>query len=76
MTIIYYYSNEADYRREIEKINILEKQQKQYEGNLDTIRAQTEPCDVPNLLTPRSCYFDSDMTCSWNERAKRCDKKN
>lgn len=75
IVIIYYYSQEANYRREMEKISALEKQQQQYEANLEMIRSRTTPCDVPNLMTPRSCYIDSGMTCSWNEQAKRCDKK-
>lgn len=74
--ITFYYSNQEDYRREMEKINALERKQYQYEQNLEKIRTRTEPCHIPDLNTPRSCYIDSDMKCSWNEQAKRCDRKN
>lgn len=73
--VLYYYSQEADYRREIEKISALERQQELYERNLELIRSRTIPCPIPNLMTPKSCYLDSELTCTWNEQAKRCDKK-
>jgi hypothetical protein len=74
--LMYYYAQEADYRREIDKINRLEIKNFKEQRDLDIIRSQTMACPRGDFKTPRSCYFDSEYMCSWNDVANRCDMKN
>jgi hypothetical protein len=69
-----YYSQERDYSAEMKKINDLEQKQQLRQQALNAIRAQTTVCPVSNLNDPRTCYINSNYTCSWNEQAERCDK--
>jgi len=73
--VIYYYCQEADHKREIDKIDRLEKKQYERQRELEMIRAQTMACPVGNFSNPKSCYFDSGYACTWNELANRCDAK-
>ena len=73
--LIYYFMQEADYRREIEKINIIERRNNLAKKELEIIRSQTMPCRAGDFRDPRSCYIDSGYSCSWNERARRCDAR-
>jgi len=73
--LIYYYSQEADYKRELDKIDRLEKKQFARQRELEIIRTQTMPCQMGNFTTPKSCYFDSGYACTWNELTNRCDSK-
>lgn len=52
---------------ELKRIDIIEKK-------MQEARSQTVACPINNLNDPRSCYMKSDHTCSWNEKAGRCDK--
>jgi hypothetical protein len=73
--LVYYYTQEIDHRKELEKIEKIESKNKQYQNELELIRSQTLPCPVGDFKDPRSCYFDSGYMCSWNDGAKRCDAK-
>jgi hypothetical protein len=71
IVIILYIMNDLDHKYELDKIKLLEDKYKE----LERVRKLTIPCDVPNLNDPKSCYFKSNYTCSWNENAQRCDIK-
>lgn len=73
--VIYYYSQESDYKKEIEKIDRLESMRRRDQQELDIIRLQSMPCPYGNFKTPRSCYFESGYLCTWNDIAQRCDAK-
>jgi hypothetical protein len=70
-----YITNEQDHRKELEKIEYLEKKRALKERELEMIRSQTKECPIAGLDSPRKCYFDSGYTCTWNDAANRCDKK-
>jgi hypothetical protein len=72
---IYYYSNEAEYKKEMEKIIYLENERMRRMKELEFIKSQTEPCHIQHLNDPRTCYVGSDYTCTWNDTINRCDKK-
>ena len=67
---------DQEYKRELEKIEFLERKKLLKEKKLEQIRERTTPCHITELDTPRRCYFDSNYKCSWNESAERCDAKN
>lgn len=71
--IVYYYLQENKHKQELEKINKIEQAFRKEQLELETLRAQTTPCPVGNFTNPRSCYIDSNYTCSWNDITKRCD---
>lgn len=73
--VIYYYLQEADYKKEIEKIDRLETIKRRETKELDMIRSQSIPCPYGNFRSPRSCYFDSGYSCTWNDLAQQCDAK-
>lgn len=71
--IIIYLVRERKHHAEIAKINRLEKEYALEQERLNKIRLRTNPCHIKNLNDPRSCYFQSNYRCTWNERAERCD---
>lgn len=71
--VSYYYKN-MNYAEELHRIHVLEQKYKKDKEELEEARRYTTPCDVPNLLDPRSCYFLSKQQCRWDEKTKRCDK--
>lgn len=73
--LICYVNQQKEYDRELTKIILYEENAKKEQQELDKIRALTIPCAIPNLMSPRSCYFDSHRKCSWNMNARRCDQK-
>jgi hypothetical protein len=70
-----YVIKEKDHQQELTKIAYYENKMLKEKRELNLIRQKTDPCHVPNLNTPKTCYFNSDFQCSWNPEAKRCDKK-
>ena len=73
--ILYLYFNEnQEYKRELLKIETLEREQDNKQRQLELIRSKTIPCHIGSLASPRSCYIDSGYQCSWNVDAERCDK--
>lgn len=75
VVLIFYYVQEADYKKEIEKLSKLENQKRLELQQLELLRSQTKPCQAGNFLSPRSCYIDSGYSCSWNELTDRCEAK-
>lgn len=75
VVIIFYYNQQISYRAEIERIKKLEDKYQKENDEIDFIRKQSMACPYGDFKTPRSCYFDSDYACSWNDLAKRCDAK-
>ncbi len=75
IVLIFYYTQEADYKKEMEKLVKLENQKRIEQQQLDLLRLQTKSCPAGNFLSPRSCYFDSGYACSWNELTDRCEAK-
>lgn len=67
-------SQNKNHEEEIKKIELLEEKINKRKAELEQIRAKTIPCHHKNLTDPRSCYFKSNYSCSWNEEAERCDK--
>jgi hypothetical protein len=74
LIILYvYYTQESLHQYQLAKIKSLEYKYEQKTKELDSLRASSEVCPVPNLNDPRSCYFGSNYQCSWNEHIGRCD---
>ena len=73
IVIFYYYTQEEQYKKELDRISRIEDKYMHDQAELDMIRSQSKPCQVGDFKTPRSCYFDSGYSCSWNDMAKRCD---
>jgi len=71
--IIIYIIQERKHKHELDKINRLEREYDMEQKRLSKIRLRSDPCPTPNLNSPRTCYFQSNYKCSWNERGKRCD---
>lgn len=69
--IIYYYVKSEEHKKELEKISRVEAKEKE----LEKLRASTVVCPAGTFSTPRSCYEDSNYTCSWNEVTQRCEQK-
>jgi hypothetical protein len=70
-----YITDEQEYKREMEKIEMLERKEAQRKRELEEIRTLTQPCPITGLDNPRRCFIESNRICSWNEMAERCDKK-
>lgn len=75
IVVIYYYVLDAEHKKEEDKIKKMEMNHQRELQQLEIIRSQTMPCQAGTFTDPRSCYNDSNFTCSWNEIAKRCDQK-
>ena len=73
--LIYYYAQEADHKKELEKIDKLENHKWREQRELEIIRQQSLPCPRADFKSPRSCYIDSGYTCTWNDLAQRCDAR-
>jgi hypothetical protein len=74
LVVLYLYlTNERSHKRELERIETIERKLVQKQRDLELIRARTQDCPIPDLNDPRKCYFDSAYKCSWNELADRCD---
>lgn len=71
---VFFYKN-AEHQKELDKIKNLEVKQEDKQRKINEIRKNGNPCPIPNLNDPRSCYIDSNYRCSWNESAERCDLK-
>lgn len=68
-----FYLQESNHQYELAKIRALEYKYEMKNRELERLRSKTQACPVPNLKNPRSCYFGSNYTCSWNDRIGRCD---
>jgi hypothetical protein len=68
-----YYAQESQHRYQLAKIKALETKYEIKSRELEAFRTRTPACPVPNLIDPRSCYFGSNYTCSWNDLIGRCD---
>lgn len=62
------------HQNEIAKINNLEYHHEEKHKVIKHYRSISDPCDTPNLINPRDCYFGSNYKCSWNTKANRCNK--
>ena len=69
ITILIFINGCSKHNSELEKIKYLEKKYKKIED----LKSKTVECDIPGLLNPRSCYFDSNNRCSWNDTTNRCE---
>lgn len=75
IVLFIYISNNKNHEEEIKKIEIIEEKINAKKKELDQIRAKTSPCKYKGLNDPRSCYFKSHYSCTWNEEAERCNAK-
>lgn len=74
LIILYaYYSQENQHQYQLAKIRALEYKYEQKIRELESFKARTPTCPVPNLSDPRTCYFGSNYQCSWNDLIGRCD---
>lgn len=74
LLILYlYYLQESQHRYQLAKIKALEYKYEMKERELESLRSRTQQCSIPNLSDPRSCYFGSNYSCSWNDLIGRCD---
>lgn len=48
---------DQEYKRELEKIEFLERKKLLKEKKLEQIRERTTPCHITELDTPRRCYL-------------------
>jgi hypothetical protein len=72
---LYWISNQ-DYKREIDKIEVLEKINKDNELKQDLARNNSLKCVYGDYDNPRSCYLKSNKKCTWNIFGNRSDMKN
>jgi hypothetical protein len=75
LAIAYYYVLDSEHKKELAKINKLEILNMKEQQELDIIRSETIPCQSGNFTDPKTCYYNSDYNCSWNEKGRRCDQK-
>lgn len=68
-----YLTTDYDHQRQITKLELIEYEQELKKKNLEMLRSKTKSCPIPNLETPRKCYYDSKYTCSWNTTTDRCE---
>ena len=73
IVVLYYYNQESKYKRELQRIASLEDQMKQEEAKINSLKSLSQPCSIPNLNDPRSCFVNSNYTCTWNTAINRCD---
>ena len=71
--LIVFITNNKNHEEEIKRIGIIEEKINAKKKELELIRSKTTPCKYKKLDDPRSCYFKSNYSCSWNEEAERCD---
>ena len=70
--VLKYLTSVSNYNYELDRIDILERELLKKNRQIRMARSQTIRCPNITLKTPRSCYIDSNFTCSWNEVAERC----
>ena len=76
LIVLYLYIlSEHEHKKELEKIKQLEIKLDEEQKQLELIRSKTTPCSISDLNDPKSCYHNSNYTCTWNYEAKRCDMK-
>ncbi len=73
--IYFFILNQREHQKELDKINLLEKEEEMNNRRLEEARNKTTPCQYQGLNTPRQCYFGSHHMCSWNTNTQRCDRK-
>jgi hypothetical protein len=72
--LIYYYTQQMKHLKELEKIAALEIKQAKADQALEVLRSQTTPCPSATIYKdPRTCYTESNYTCSWNDATQRCE---
>lgn len=74
VVFIFYYISLEKHNKEIKKIETLEQKINNKKKDLEEKRSKTTECPTKNLNDPRSCYFKSNYSCSWNEDTERCEK--
>lgn len=72
--LLVFISRNKNHEDEIKKIEIIEEKINKKKLELEQNRIKTTPCKYKGLNDPRSCYFKSNYSCTWNEEAERCDK--
>lgn len=67
------YQQQSNHQQQLDKIHALEDKYVQKERELNRLRNMSSECPIPGLGDPRSCYYGSNYTCSWNDLVGRCD---
>ena len=68
----YLFSLSEKHDNEMKRINMLEKKLKQKQFMVDQARLNSTPCPVPDLMTPKECYMESNYQCNWSIESDRC----
>ena len=68
----YLFSLSEKHDNEMKRVLTLEKKWKQKQFMVNQARLNSSPCPVPDLLTPKECYVDSNYQCNWSVESDRC----
>ena len=71
--LIYYCIKNDQHEKELNKIKMLEEQERKRTDELEKMRSKTIGCPYGEYNNPRDCYIKSDNRCSWNTKTKRCE---
>jgi len=72
--LIYYYIQQMKHLKELEKIAAIEIKQAKADRELEALRSLTNPCPSTTVYKdPRTCYVESNYTCSWSDATQRCE---
>lgn len=75
--VLYYYIDNLErHQAELKRIDILERKHNQRNYQINQARLNTNPCNIPDLNTPKECYIDSNQLCKWSIEAERCNQIN
>lgn len=67
-----YIDNLERHQSELKRIDLLERKMNQKNYQISQARLNSNPCQIPDLNTPKECYMDSGQTCKWSIEAERC----
>ena len=73
-SIYLYIDKDQDYKKEINRINIIEGRNRKRRDVINHHRLNSNPCTYNNLNNPRDCYLGSNYNCRWSELADRCNE--
>jgi hypothetical protein len=69
-----YHKSNKEYDQELIRIREIENRIRMRENKIQKARDRTIECNIPNLNSPRECYFKSNYECRWDEDADRCNQ--
>lgn len=75
LIFVLYMRSVVSHNAEVDKILRYEKVIADKEKALEMKRYRTKKCPYTTDQNPRSCYFDSNYKCTWDEDAEQCVSK-